>query len=101
MDAQLNRLDQAGRRIGPWEETFADGRPSATGSYVDGAKSGEWKYLFRNSKLKAIGTYDAGEMSGDWEWYRQKRHAAAARRLRGRAADRDLAALPRQRPAHG
>jgi antitoxin component YwqK of YwqJK toxin-antitoxin module len=52
-------------------ESFADGKRSAEGTYVDGKKNGQWISYNRAGGIRAIGDFVDGEMHGPWEWFRE------------------------------
>jgi len=57
MSDDINRTDEAGRRVGPWKEVFTDGSVSGTGNYAADQRNGSWVFYFRNGRHKAIGEY--------------------------------------------
>jgi len=65
-----NRLDDAGRKVGIWEEEDPHGGMT-TGEYVDGERSGRWLHHFRDGAVRSDCHYDRGVLQGDCVWYRQ------------------------------
>lgn len=59
---EINRLDKAGLKQGPWKEFHANGRVRWEGSFVDDKRQGIFKEYDALGNLKDLSKYDAGVM---------------------------------------
>ena len=59
---EINRLDRAGMKQGPWKEFHPNGKARLEGSYVDDRKHGIFKEFDALGNLKDMVKYDSGAL---------------------------------------
>lgn len=63
-------MDEEGRKVGKWEEYYANGRLRAKGNYSNDLKTREWLYYHENGQMEQKGEYNIeGKPVGKWIWY--------------------------------
>ena len=55
---------QKGRKTGPWNSWYEDGREKASGMFVDGKKIGKWTYWDKDGKKTEVQEGDLPQPSG-------------------------------------
>lgn len=66
---EMNQLNQAGLKEGPWE-IYQGSVLISKGSYVNGLPEGLWTSWYKNGQMKEEGHYKEGRKTGMWvEWY--------------------------------
>lgn len=65
----MNQVDTQGRKQGPWELYFDDGKIRANGQYVGDKRQGPWQFFYESGKLRAMVTYHGGLMDSVAQHY--------------------------------
>jgi len=50
----INRVDEHGKRQGPWKKTDTAGKVVYRGQFIDGVPVGEFRYYYPDGKLKTV-----------------------------------------------
>jgi antitoxin component YwqK of YwqJK toxin-antitoxin module len=66
---QLNKTDTSGKKQGPWEKRYANGRIAYTATFKDDKPIGELIRYYESGKIKAKIVYDQNGIKGIAEMY--------------------------------
>jgi antitoxin component YwqK of YwqJK toxin-antitoxin module len=62
-------IDDDGKREGPWEEYYGNGKILSKGIYKNNQRTGSWDFFYENGKKEQTGEFQNGKYIGEWKWY--------------------------------